>query len=394
MSISFEHAKNIYRWAIEHEEWNGKKSAIFYLKDSLNQKLNLIQSSFPESTFHSIAVKTNAHIQVLKHIVSCGFGLEAASFGEVMLAKNAGAANKDIVFDSPVKTYEEINKCHLEFPGITLNANSLQELWRYPSDFFGNIGLRINPMEKSDAPDIFNLSDEKSKFGVPFNQYDKIINACMQHRQVTGLHMHIGSRINDFSKNVSAVKKIKQLADDINSIRFQKDIPERIEFIDIGGGIDFNMDKQQFSIGEFVRQLKNIEGLFENYRIITEYGNFVHRKNSFVASNVEYVVDNGQTETSLVYIHVGADLFVRKVYTELPEDYPVCVVYADDRQEMEREYYRIVGPLCFEGDILFDRLQLPKLQEHDKLLIMNTGSNTNSMWSRHCNRVEPEFIFI
>ena len=116
--------------------------------------------------------------------------------------------------------------------------------------------------------------------------------------------------------------------------------------------------------------------------------------NSFVVSDIEYVLENDQTESTLIYVHVGADLFVRKVYSEVPIEYPVYVMFANSREKKESEYYRIVGPLCFEGDILFERIQLPKIQEHDKLLIMNTGSNTNSMWSRHCNRMEPEFIFI
>lgn len=394
MTIKPDFAEKIYWQAVQQGKISGKKAVIIYLKDSLDKKLSQLSSTFPDTVFHSIAVKSQAHPLVLEHIVSRGFGLEAASFGEVLLAKDAGASNDRIVFDSPVKTWEEIDKCHREYPGITMNANSLQELERYPNDFSGKIGLRINPMHKSDAPGIFNLSSQSSKFGVPINKYDEILKSCLHYQQISGLHVHIGSRIRDFSKNIKAVKDIKQLADHINNERQKNGIYTTIDFIDIGGGIDFSSDDPQLSMDEFVRQLKSIEGFFENYSVITEYGNFIHQTNSFVVSDIEYVVNNDVKEPSLVFIHVGADLFVRKVYSNLKVDYPVHAFHTDQRVVKQHNDYRIVGPLCFEGDILFDRVTLPEIKQGDKLLILNTGSNTLSMWSRHCNRKEPEFLFV
>ena len=192
MTIKPEFAEKIYRQAVKEGKIGGKNTVIIYVKECLHEKLHQLSSTFPDTVLHAIAVKTQAHPAVLKHIVSMGFGLEAASFGEVMLAKKAGAANECIVFDSPVKTREEIDTCHSEYPGITMNANSLQELERYPRDFSGKIGLRINPMHKSDAPGIFNLSRQSSKFGVPIKNHDEILKACLYYTQVTGLHIHIG----------------------------------------------------------------------------------------------------------------------------------------------------------------------------------------------------------
>ncbi len=391
MSIQPKHAEQLYNESIETGEAKGEKTLIFYLKDALNDKLELLQKSFPDSAFHTVAIKTQSHPQVLKHIVAKGFGLEAASFEEVELAKQAGAANEHIVFDSPVKTRHEIEQCHKNFPGITLNANSIQELERYPSDFSGNLGLRVNPREKSDAPEIFNLAGLDSKFGVPISQRNEIINACLKHKTINGLHVHIGSGIKNFQNNVSAVTKLKALADEINSLREAENNKRRIEYIDIGGGIQFNNELEEFSTSAFVRQLKTINGLFEHYKIITEYGSFVHKNNSFVVSDVEYVIPKPAPFPSLIYVHVGADLFVRKVYSSLPIHYPVHVIQQNSSNKLAA--YRIVGPLCFEGDILYENITLRQVNEGDKIMFLNTGANTLSMWSGHCNRSLPKFIF-
>lgn len=394
MAINLEEAQNLYYNAVEQGLIKGGKAAIIYVKSKLDEQLDLLDSKFPESVFHAVAIKTQAHPAVMEHIVQHGFGLEAASMGEVKLAKAAGAPNKKIVFDSPVKTEEEIRSCHTNYPGMILNANSLEELTRYPRSFSGKIGLRINPLQKSNAPESLNLSGLTSKFGVPINRYKEILDACITHKQISGLHLHIGSRISDFSSNVEAIRKIKSLADEVNSLRRHHRLTERIEFIDIGGGIDFSLYRNKSSLEEFVRQLKTIHGLFENYKVITEYGNFVHKENSFVISNIEYLIPNANSEPTLVFIHVGADLFVRKVYSSIPIEYPVHAIHMNKQSGLRMENYRIVGPLCFEGDILFDKVRLPELKQGDKILIMNAGANTNSMWSRHCNREEPEFLFI
>ena len=71
-------------------------------------------------------------------------------------------------------------------------------------------------------------------------------------------------------------------------------------------------------------------------------------------------------------------------------DYPISVVGKQGTQQK----YRIVGPLCFAGDVLYESIDLPILEEGDEILIFNTGANTYSMWSRHCSREDINFVFI
>jgi diaminopimelate decarboxylase len=389
MTISKELAEKQYSDAIKNGLCSTEKAVIFYSKEALNYRLDLLQNIFPKGTNHAIAIKTCNHKDVLSHIVAKGFGLEAASIEEVLLAKEAGAANEKIIFDSPVKTRHEIDKCHNEFPGILLNANSLEELARYPTNFNGKIGLRINPLVNNSGGSYFNVSTKNSKFGVPISKRQAIIDHCLKYQSITCLHFHIGSNLKDLSPNIEAISKVSVLAIEINDLRKKLGIKSKIDTLDIGGGIEFDPK----SIELFVESMLEIPKI-KDFSLITEYGNFVHKYNSFVVSNIEYVISNAPDLPDIAYIHVGADLFVRKVYSNLNVEYPCTTLHANENTNSQKiKNYNIVGPLCFAGDILFENIKLHEIKEGDKLFIYNIGSNTLSMWSGHCSRELPPFIF-
>jgi diaminopimelate decarboxylase len=368
-----------------------EKSAIFYVKEMLQDRLSILQRCFPADVLHAVAIKAQSHHEVLKAIVDFGFGLEAASLEEVKMAVAAGCPSHKIVFDSPVKTREEIQYCHEQVKGLYLNVNSLQELERIPTDFSGKLGIRINPLVQTDAPEFFDVVRKNSKFGIAINKEAEIIDCAMKYPQVTGLHMHIGSGIRDFSGNVEAVKMILKLAEKINNKRAETGSDSRVNWIDIGGGIHFEAENGDFSVAQFVDTLKKETELFNKYEVITEYGAFVHKHNSFAVSRIEYVLESDLKDIPhSAFIHFGADLFLRKVYSSLPINYP-CFVFGKTA-EPNFAKYNIAGPLCFAGDYLYFDLELPKLEEGDLFVMKDIGANTLSMWSRHCSREEPKFV--
>lgn len=380
--------ESIYQRAKSSGKINGsEKSLIFYSKELLEDRLAILRRCFPAGTLHAVAIKAQSHPDVLRHIVSLGYGLEAASIEEVKLAIAAGCANDKIVFDSPVKTREEILYCHESVQGLHLNVNSLGELERIPENFSGKLGIRINPLVQTDAPEIFDVVKKNSKFGVPITKKQDIIDACMKY-PVSGLHIHIGSGIRDFSGNVAAVKMMVALADEINALKGK----QQIDWIDIGGGIHFESEDGEFSVREFAETLKKDSSIFDHYKVITEYGAYVHKHNSFAVSRIEYVLESELKDIAhTAFIHLGADLFLRKVYSSLPIHYPCFVMGKSDCAAEEK--YNIAGPLCFAGDYLYYDLPLPKLAEGDLFVIKDIGANTLSMWSRHCSREEPGFVF-
>ncbi len=130
-------------------------SAVLFVSwNALDAQLDALKAAWGHANaVHAVAIKSQPHLAVLRHMVNRGFGLEAATWEEVQVARAAGCPPERIVFDSPVKRPHEIEDCALHSPGMLVNANSLDELERLvPHADRLKLGLRINPMVEVDAP--------------------------------------------------------------------------------------------------------------------------------------------------------------------------------------------------------------------------------------------------
>jgi len=343
----------------------------------LVSRLRHLKEVFPTGTQHSVAIKTNPHPKVLEFLVNEGFGLEAASIEEVRMALKAGCAPGDIIFDSPVKTRHEIREIS-SLADMLVNVNSIEELDRFKPGFKGIIGIRINPQVHTGAPELFDVSKDESKFGVPVDMKDRIVDAALRY-PVRALHMHSGSQMNDLNVQRGALKELKRIADAINAVA-----PGKIKILDIGGGLPTEplsgktkMEAYGQIVAEVFRQ--------SNYLLITEFGQWIQAESGFAISSIEYLLSPNR-----LFIHLGADFFMRDAYTK-PRSFPMTVWNGDGTQvEGQDKLYDVAGPLCFAGDYLAHSIPLPhNLQEGQFLFIDHTGANTYGLWSRHCSRTLP-----
>ena len=347
---------------------------------ALRERLNHLKSSLPKTCIHTIAIKTNPHAQMLKTLVDLGFGLEAASIEEVHLALNAGCSAERVVFDSPVKTKHEINEV-ARLHGMLVNVNSIEELTRFPNDPACYIGIRINPQVRTGGPDIYDVSRNESKFGVPIEHKEAIIQAALKF-PVCALHMHSGSQMKNLTVQRQALECLKSLADEINSR-----MPGKINKLDIGGGLPTESIAEESKMSAYGAVIAEVFA-DSSYQIFTEFGQWVHAEAGLAISKIEYVL-----EKSRVYIHLGADFFMRDAYGDA-RSFPMQV-WDEHGQEVEgvMQRFDIAGPLCFAGDYLAHGQILPHAtSEGHWLSILVTGANTYGLWSRHCSRSVPKYL--
>jgi diaminopimelate decarboxylase len=343
----------------------------------LTARLHHLQDAFPKGVQHSIAIKTNPHPKMLEFLVSQGFGLEAASIEEVRMALEAGCSPAHLVFDSPVKTRHEIREIS-SLQGMLVNVNSLEELDRFDADFQGILGIRINPQVHTGAPELFDVSKNESKFGVPVDMKERIVDAALRY-PVQALHMHSGSQMKDLNIQRGALKELKRIADAINAVA-----PGKIKVLDIGGGLpteSLGPQTEMEAYGQIVAEVFRDS----DYLLVTEFGQWVQAEAGFALSAIEYVLAPNK-----LFIHLGADFFMRDAYTKA-RSFPMTVWNGDATQVQGMDKaYDIAGPLCFAGDYLAHGIQLPAmLQEGQYLFIDHTGANTYALWSRHCSRTLP-----
>lgn len=357
----------------------------------IDDRLSRLKAAFPKNTLHAIPVKTNPLTFILKYIAANGLGLEAASLGEVVLASHAGVDSDNIVFDSPAKTLEEILFLEKHHKTIRINADSLEELDRYPKDTSCfSLGIRINPLVEAVSVDSMNVGTEDSKFGVPITSHAEIVAACLSRKEVDCLHLHIGSQVSSYQPTVMAVRRVVDLAKDINCTAGE----QRISFIDIGGGFPVNYsDDEPCLIEDYAEALRQECGeLFDGtFNPITEFGRYIYGNAGWAITQVEYIKEN--TAGFTLICHAGADLFVRECYN--PGDWPHRISVLDEAGRLRsnsKVTTSVAGPLCFGGDYIARNQMLQKASPGDFLAIRDIGANTFALFSRHCSRPFPKVI--
>jgi diaminopimelate decarboxylase len=373
-------------------------SAIFYDLSFLVQRVDNLRKVFPSDTLHAVAVKANPLTKILKLLQQQNVGLEVASSPELYLAENSGLSYDRIVFDSPSKTRNEIEYA-LE-KGIHINADSFDELERI--DFImkkiqsqSNIGVRINPQVGSGSIKATSVADFVSKFGIPMNNNRNKLKECfLKYHWLKGIHVHIGSQGCPVSLMIDGIRKVLNFANEVN-ISLEK-MNRRIEIFDIGGGlaVSYFEEKKPVSIAEYQEMLaENFPELFQGkFKLITEFGRYIHANTGWAAARVEYV--KRENDYNIIMTHLGADFLLRKCYNPFDWHHQISVV--DETGQLKTgtdiNKYIVAGPLCFAGDVIARDIELPFVKEGDFILIHDVGAYTLSMWSRYNSRQIPKVI--
>lgn len=379
---------------------SGDTSLVFYDLNFIESRINGLKSQFPHGSLHAIAVKANPLMRILKKMNGLGTGVEAASLPELKMAEKTGFLPETIVFDSPCKTKEEIE--YALSKGVYVNADSFAELDRI-SDILrkiksvSRIGLRINPQVGTGTIKSTSVAGEISKFGIPVNENrEKIIEYYLKYSWLEGIHVHIGSQGCPVPLLVDGIRKVLDLAEEINHRLQTESKPNSIRMFDIGGGlpVSYFIDQQPVSMIEYVSLLKErCSELFNGrYRLITEFGRYIFANSGWVASKAEYV--KREPGYNVIITHVGADLFIRKCYNPTDWHHHISVVDKNGKPKtgIDKTKYIVAGPLCFAGDVLATDIELPVVEEGDYILIHDTGAYTLSMWSRYNSRQMPKVI--
>lgn len=387
--ISASECAAIWQAVASTRDLHGTHAFLIHDLGRMRSRLEMLTDAFPRGTLHSLAIKANPLVEVLREAVSVGAGLEAASMEEVHLALAAGCPPQKLVFDSPAKTRAEIEAA-LDM-GVVLNANEFTELARIddalktrPST--SRIGLRVNPELGRGTISHTSVTHAGSKFGVSMSSaHDRILDAFRRYEWLSGLHVHVGSQGCSLDLLTGSVAKMDGLRQEIESHTGRS-----LSFMDIGGGLPavYLQDQTSPSPAEYAQQLqREAPQLLESPRtVITEFGRAVQAGCGLAFSRVEYV----RPEQAMAVIHLGADFLMRPVYC--PDDWKHEFLVLDSDGGLKSgdlQPVTLAGPLCFSGDIVARDVLLPRIDEGDWIAIRDAGAYTLSMWSRHCSRSIP-----
>ena len=175
--------------------------------DAWHARIEDLLAAFPEDYItHALAIKS----QPLSGILTYGLknfpqlGIEAASWGEAYHGHKLGYPSSQIVYDSPVKSFEEmLGAIKL---GVHINCDNHYEMevidkilkthFDEKNRSSATFGLRINPMTGAGAIASSSTAHIGAKFGLIWMEETKpeIASYFEKYRWLTGLHCHVGSQ--------------------------------------------------------------------------------------------------------------------------------------------------------------------------------------------------------
>lgn len=335
-----------------------------------------------QPVLHTFAVKAGSLVPVLRLLHGLGIGSEAASPGELALARAAGVPEDRIVLDSPAKTTTELRDA-LD-AGIAFHVDNPRELARVDALVGAGVpraavGMRVNPQLGVGRIDAMSTATATSKFGVALRDAGArawVLRAYAERPWLTRLHCHVGSQGMPLAAMAAGARVLHELAEEINAARGARGAPP-VDTLDIGGGlpVPFDSDAAAPAFGEYARLLRTeVPGLFDGgYRVVTEFGRALLAKAGTLLARVEYTKSAGGRRIAVT--HAGAQVAVRTVFA--PEAWPlrVAAYHPDGRRRTGPEVRQdVAGPCCFAGDLIARDRVLPRLHEGDLAALLDTGA--------------------
>lgn len=359
-------------------------SFYIYEERTILTHIRQLKENFPSAAF-LYSMKCNPHPGVLKSVFSQGFGADAASLGEVMLAETAGLSKEQIYYSAPGKTSSDIEGA---LDRAVLIADSAGEVERIREaarrkNTVAKIGIRINPD--------FTLQGSggvASKFGIDETRAEELVRKETDGPvKIVGIHIHVKSQELDAEALGTYYKKIIRLAE-----RFQT-LCGGLEFVNMGSGmgVPYAADDRELDVRALGRTVEEALGSFRvrypGTKIFLETGRYAVCKAGFYVTKVIDRKDSyGKTflilkNTLNGFIRPSLErLILHYAASENPSGMEPLFTCRNafgffplkEAETMER--VTLVGNLCTAADVAAEDLLLPRLEPGDCVVMTNAGS--------------------
>ncbi len=348
-----------------------------YDRQLLTQRVADLRKAMPVDLKIHYAMKANPMPAIVQHMANITDGLDVASAGEMKVALDTTMPAKNISMAGPGKRPEELRQAVAA--GITINVESFNELeiLATQSEQLGitaNVAVRINPAFELKASGM-KMGGGPKQFGIDEEQVPdtlKRIKALDLHFK--GFHIFSGSQNLKAESIIEAQQKSIALA-----IRLADDCPSPIEKLNIGGGYgipyfpgDTRLDT--VAVGEALeKSMQNARNQIPSAEVIIELGRYlVGEAGIYVCRIIDKKISRGQIFLVCdggLHHHLAASGNFGQV---IRKNYPTAI---GNKMEADiKETVNIVGPLCTPLDILADRIELPKAEIGDLVVIFQSGA--------------------
>ena len=348
-----------------------------YDRNALTQRVKQLRQNMPEALKIHYAMKANPMPAVVQHMATLVDGLDLASAGEMQVALDTIMPAEHISFAGPGKRPLELQQAIAA--GVTINVESSNELETIAGlceclGLNAKVALRINPA--------FELKASGMKMGGGAKQFgidEELIPMVLQRIKALGLQF-MGFHIYSGSQNLKAEAIIEAQHKSLHlAIQLAEHCPVPIRKLNIGGGfgIPYFPGDTPLAIdqvgGALATEMENVARHLPEAEVIIELGRYlVGEAGVYVTTIVDRKESRGQvflvTDGGLNH-HLAASGNFGQV---IRKNYPVAIGNKINGADLET--VSVVGPLCTPLDILADKMQLPKAEIGDLVVVYQSGA--------------------
>lgn len=372
-----------------------KYDSSFYLYDEkiISKQIETLNEKLPKFEF-LYTIKTNPFSPIVRFTSSKGFGADAASAEEVMIAHRSGLPLEKILYSTPGKTRKDIE---MTLDKSIIVADSYNEL-----KLINEVAKQKNIQIKAGLRININYSmgggkGSSSKFGVDEETliHNRDFIKSLSNVKIIGIHVHLRVQILDYKVLYNYYEKIFELA-----LFCKETLGFHMEFINFGGGLGvvysmdndvaLDVDKLNLECDDLIQRFK--EKL--NVRLIIETGRFVICEAGLYVTRIADIKES--MGSKYLIVEKGLNGFMRPSIAQLIGAYaeeetnlkgsePLFtsmdafefIIPEGDKSSIEK--VSVVGSLCTATDIMAKDIMLPKASIGDIVIVTKAGSYSYSL---------------
>ena len=357
---------------------------VYHAEHITNQYQKLTNAFAQTDTRFFYACKALTNINILKHIKSIGCNVDCSSVNEVRFALLAGFDPKNILYTSNGIHFTEIEEA--QSLGVHINIDSLDNLEKFGKKFGHTypVGIRLRPNIMGGGNLKVSTGHDKSKFGIPVDQLDKILSLVSQHNLfIQNLHIHTGSDIEDVDV---FVKGIEVLFDIIPAF-------SELESIDLGGGFKVPY-KDKDTETDIPLLAQKVNEAFSNHpnpdgrhlQVWFEPGKFLVSGAGYFITEVNVMKET--EATTFVSVNSGFNHLIRPMFYEAYHK----IENISNPTGTEKKY-SVVGNICETDTFAWER-KINEVREADYLVFYNAGAYGFEMSSNFNSRLKPAEVMV
>jgi diaminopimelate decarboxylase len=356
----------------------GQTPFFAYDRHRLDERIALLRQHLPREVALHYAIKANPMPAVVQHLAGLVDGFDIASAHELLTALDTKMPASRISFAGPGKTRSELRQAIAA--EVTIEVESTGEM-RSVADLAEALGqrprvaLRVNPDFEIKGSGM-RMGGGPQQFGI---DAEEVPAALRELRRLgldfVGFHIFGGSQNLRADVLVEVQERIIELA-----IALAADAPVPLRHLNIGGGfgipyfpkdapLDLNL------IGENLARLVagRVKEALPQAQVIVELGRYiVGEAGVYVARILDRKLSRGQvflvTDGGLHH-HLAASGNFGQV---IRRNYPVAI--GNRMGERACETASVVGCLCTPLDLLADKVELPRAEVGDLVVVFQSGA--------------------